>query len=933
MTTHTELRLNWENTRKHLQPSVFLLQIDQYNVKTDANLSIPTNDASDVTFSFIKTDNKYEDLFHINERQSSLYTAQKLDRETICPYQAVCILGLEVIAKGTKVSFYQKIKVSVHLIDVNDHSPTFSVSSISSDISEGALVGTSIHISDQGAEDQDYGILGVQTYRIEDPTGTSPFKVNFTKNVDGTTNVKLILIKSLNREDKSFYNLRIIAEDGGTPKKFGSIQVTITVTDINDNSPTFSQTIPRQEKKNLELFDIDQNTGNLKVVASLIYESKEYYTIVVEAVDRGQQARKTQVNVYLHVNDVHNNPPQININLLSNADFAEISEDANLDTAVAHITVFDPDNGLNGIVECSSSSDVFKLQRFDVHEYKVVIKSPLNRETKPEHQVLVSCHDKGVQAMTSTAEFIVKVLDENDNKPKFTKDTYTVSIQENNKRGTALLKVSANDFDSGKNAELTYSMSSVARYEFHIDSLTGQISVLSILDRESTEKLTFTVFATDAGSPNLTGSAEVVVTVSDDNDKVPQFVEAHPVFSVPENYAAYTSIGIIQATDGDEGENKRLTFKLVPTHSVPFIVQPNVNVLDTNDNKPLFKFPNGNNNTVSISYQTQQHTVIATVATTDADDDTNARVTYFFKEKTYSGMFQINSLSGRITIVRQLSVHEAGRYTITITAQDAGTPPMIAEQVINFVITTQELGGLTANDDTEDGRQYFLIVIAISCVTVVIAVVIILTICLIKRADRLRQKYLDSHKDDTDGDKDTQKKVSFSNTMNNFDQIPNGSVDSDDNGRLYPELTRNTLPIESSLSLYPAIDLHGKQLVDRNKNQLSSLQLQQQLLETQHKNRKPINILSKANLKKVDGDDNSDLSAEVTTSDSGRGTSEHEDLNTSTVLSYSTDFEQLKQNQHRNFSPFYQSSPRGREQAICTTTNCSNFYQQPNFKI
>lgn len=978
------------------------------DVKTDANLSIPTNDASDVTFSFIKTDNKYEDLFHINERQSSLYTAQKLDRETICPYQAVCILGLEVIAKGTKVSFYQKIKVSVHLIDVNDHSPTFSVSGISRDISEGALVGTSIHISDQGAEDKDYGILGVQTYRIEDDTGTSPFKVNFTKNIDGTTNVKLILIKSLNREDKSVYSLRIIAEDGGIPKKFGSIQVTITVTDINDNSPIFSQTMynvtinedhqvnssflnisasdpdvgvngevfyelsPRQEKKNLELFDIDQNTGNLKVVASLIYESKEYYTIVVEAIDRGEQARKTQVNVYLHVNDVHNNPPQININLLSNADFAEISEDANLDTAVAHITVFDPDNGLNGIVECSSSSDEFKLQRFDVHEYKVVIKSRLNRETQPEHQVLVSCHDKGLQAMTSTAEFIVKVLDENDNKPKFTEETYKVSIQENNNRGTALLKVSANDFDSGKNAELTYSMSSVARYEFHIDSLTGQITVLSILDRESTQKLTFTVFATDAGSPNLTGSATVIVTVSDDNDQVPQFVEAHPVFSVPENYAAYTSIGIIQATDGDEGENKRLTFKLVPNYSVPFIVQPNgtiqttepldrenistfhfqiiaqdhgkvpksnitditVNVLDTNDNKPLFKFPNGKNNTVTISYQTQQHTVIATVATTDADDDTNARVTYFFKEKTYSGMFQINSLSGRITIVRQLSMHEAGRYTITITAQDAGTPPMIAEQVINIVITTQELGGLTANDDTEDGRQYFLIVIAISCVTVVIAVVIILTICLIKRADRLRQKYLDSHKDNTDGDKDldSKKKVSFSNNMNNFDQIPNGSVDSDDNGRLYPELTRNSLPIESSLSLYSAIDLNSKQLVDRNKNQLSSLQLQQQLLETQHKNRKPLHILSQANLKKVDGDDNSDLSAEVTTSDSGRGTSEHEDLNTSTVLSYSTDFEQLKQNQNRNFSSFYQSSPRGREQAICTTTNCSNFYQQPNFK-
>lgn len=843
------------------------------DVQKDANLNINTNDDSDVTFNFIKTDDQYENFFHINERQSSLYTAQKLDRETICPYTKDCVLGLEVIAKGTKVSFYQKIKVSIHLFDINDHSPTFSVSSIGRDLSEGALVGTSIHISDQGAVDSDFGILGVQNYRIEDRSGTSPFNVSYQINQDGSTNgVSLVLNKQLDRETKSFYNFRVVAEDGGNPRKTGAIKVNITVLDVNDNTPKFSQNMynktinedhevnatfltvsatdsdlgkngevfyqlsPRQDQKNLELFAINENSGNMIVVASLIYEPKEYYTIVVEASDKGEQARKSQVNVYLHVNDVHNNPPQININLLSNADFAEIPEDANLDTAVAHITVFDPDNGRNGIVECSSTSDKFKLQRFDVHEYKVVIKSPLNRETEPEHQVFVSCHDNGLPPLTSTAEFTVKVLDENDNKPRFTKDIYYVKFKENNEKGVSLFKVSANDFDSGKNAEIRYSMSPASKYEFHIDSISGQVSVLSVLDREATQKLQFTVFASDSGSPSLTGSAKVVLTILDDNDQVPQFVDNNPAFPVPENLPTFASVGIIQATDDDEGENQRVTFSLAPNYSVPFIVQPNgtiyttesldrenkssyhfqvvasdhgstpninitevtVNVLDKNDNGPIFRYPKTGNNTVSISYQTQPNTVIAMVSAFDRDDETNSKISYFFREKTYASMFQINSISGRVTIARHLTKHEAGRYSITITAQDAGTPPMVAEQVIHIVITTQELDGLQQSLVTEEGRQYFLIVIAISCVTVVIAVVIILTICLIKRADRIRQKYLESQKDDSNGDKDMdpKKRVSFSNGVNKFDPLGHVTNHNSNSGPLYSEVNRSTLPIE-----------------------------------------------------------------------------------------------------------------------------------------
>jgi hypothetical protein len=261
------------------------------------------------------------------------------------------------------------------------------------------------------------------------------------------------------------------------------------------------------------------------------------------------------------------------------------------------------------------------------------------------------------------------------------------------------------------------------------------------------------------------------------------------------------SNGTIQTAQQLDRENiSSYNFKIFATDhgEIPNINITNVtvNVMDVNDNGPIFTFPNKRNNTITISYQTQSNTVIVTVGALDEDDENNARVTYFFKEKTYSNMFQINSLSGRITIVRPLSIHEAGRYSITITAQDDGTPPMISEQMINILVTTQSLGHSISTEVAEDGRQYFLIVIAISCVTVVIAVVIILTICLIKRADRIREKYVESHKDETDGDKDmdSKKKVSFTNNKNNFDRFSHGPNNNDDDGgRLYSTVDRNSL--------------------------------------------------------------------------------------------------------------------------------------------
>jgi len=49
--------------------------------------------------------------------------------------------------------------------------------------------------------------------------------------------------KSLDREDISFYTLLIQASDKGSPPLTETVSVNITILDVNDNSPVFSQSL------------------------------------------------------------------------------------------------------------------------------------------------------------------------------------------------------------------------------------------------------------------------------------------------------------------------------------------------------------------------------------------------------------------------------------------------------------------------------------------------------------------------------------------------------------------------------------------------------------------------------------------------------------------------------------------------------------------
>lgn len=561
-----------------------------------------------------------------------------------------------------------------------------------------------------------------------------------------------------------------------------------------------------QDARIQTLFGVEHYTGRLLLKESLIYEPGESYKIIIEASDSAKQPRISQTQVTVNVNDTHNNPPQITVDPLSNSADAEISENAKLGAPVAHITVFDPDTGYNGRVNCSVDDAAFAVQKFGQTnnykvEYKVVVIQALDREVLGVYRVTVLCEDEGHPKLNASATFHVRLIDENDNYPIFSHQKYRVSKAENNMIGDVLLQVTATDKDSSDNSQIRYILQSSSD-NFQINSVTGQIKTNFRMDRETAGEHKLTVYAVDQGVDPKTGSAEITVQVTDLNDNAPVFENDNLDFNVPENFGRNVTVGVLLASDRDSGENKRVSFSIDPQSKpdLPFEVFSNgsiiavnnldredqsiytfgviaedrgvpsqstradvtVHVLDMNDNAPVFIFPSANNNTVTISYQTQPNQVIARLKTTDSDEELNSKVTYFTPNKNLSHLFQINSLSGRVILTRVLTEADVASYTMIVYAQDKGTPPKITDAFLTIVISNIPLDGAQISP-VEEEHKFYLIAIAITCVTGVIAVVIILTICLIKRADRLKMKYQQSNNEcEVNHGYESRKKVSFS---------------------------------------------------------------------------------------------------------------------------------------------------------------------------
>ena len=88
----------------------------------------------------------------------------------------------------------------------------------------------------QKAKDPDSGLFAIQKYEFE--SSSPKFNLSIVKNSDGeVTQLNLVLLERLDREDEVGYSLQITAIDGGNPPLSGTLGINVIVQDTNDNSP------------------------------------------------------------------------------------------------------------------------------------------------------------------------------------------------------------------------------------------------------------------------------------------------------------------------------------------------------------------------------------------------------------------------------------------------------------------------------------------------------------------------------------------------------------------------------------------------------------------------------------------------------------------------------------------------------------------------
>ncbi|XP_037750854.1 protocadherin-17 isoform X9 [Chelonia mydas] len=555
--------------------------------------------------TFRVLENSAPHLLDVDGESGLLYTKQRIDREALCRRSAKCQLSLEVFANDQEICM-----IKVEIQDLNDNAPAFPSDQVDMDISENAAPGTRFPLT--SAHDPDAGDNGLRTYLLtRDDYGL--FSLDVKSRGDGTKFPELVIQKPLDREEQSHHTLVLTALDGGDPPRSGTVQLNVRLIDSNDNSPVFeaaSYVVELPENAPLgtavidlnatdadegtngevlysfsgyapervrDLFSIDPQSGLIRVKSNLDYEESGLIEIDVQARDLGPNPIPAHCKVTVRLIDRNDNAPAIGfVSVRQGA----LSEAAPPGTVIALVRVTDRDSGKNGQLQCrvlgggGAGAVPFALEENYDNFYTVVTDRPLDREAQDEYNVTILARDGGSPPLNSTKSFSVRILDENDNPPRFSKSLYVLQVPENNIPGEYLGSVLAQDPDLGQNGTVSYSIlpghvGDVSIYTYvSVNPTNGAIYALRSFNYEQTKHFEFRVLAKDSGSPHRESNATVRVTVLDVNDNAPLIVLPALIndtaeLQVPRNAGVGYPVGTVHALDSDFGESGRLTYEIV----------------------------------------------------------------------------------------------------------------------------------------------------------------------------------------------------------------------------------------------------------------------------------------------------------------------------------------------------------------------------------
>ncbi|XP_027133887.1 protocadherin alpha-8 isoform X10 [Larimichthys crocea] len=429
--------------------------------------------------------------------------------------------------------------------------------------------------------------------------------------------------------------------------------------------------------------------------------------------------------------DVNDNSPSF----LGTSQLMNITESTVVGKKIPLHPAHDADVGKNDVNTYKlSQNEYFSL---DTHKgesatVELLLQKVLDREKQSVVRLILTAIDGGTPAKSGSMTIIVNVLDTNDNSPAFSQTLYKATVYENAKIGTSIITLNATDLDAGANGKVSYSFSEVGRGKqtdlFAIDEKTGTVTNKKNINFEENNAFEIRVQASDGASSPLTSHAKLLIEVLDVNDNAPEISVTSLLNTVKEDASIGTAIALVSVLDKDGGKNGMVNCKI--SNNVPFKLESNyknyyslvvdgpldresapqynvsitatdegspplsstsvinVQVLDVNDNKPLFT---ENIINVYVKENSPVGAVIKTVSAIDADVDQNGHVSYSFLNSDanslpLSTMVNINSETGDIISLQSFNYEELKTFQFKVQATDSGVPPLSSNVTVNVLI-------------------------------------------------------------------------------------------------------------------------------------------------------------------------------------------------------------------------------------------------------
>ncbi len=587
----------------------------------------------------------------------------------------------------------------------------------------------------------------------------------------------------------------------------------LNVEDINDNSPQFKESVIKFEIQESadkgssylleEAYDADigrnsvqsytlQNNehfllnvltrengrkyGELVLNKELDREQQKDLTLILTAVDGGTPPRSGTVVIHVTVLDANDNAPVFSQDIYK----VSLPENSPLDTVVVTVSATDADEGQNGEVTYAFGHLPQKVQQLffiDIVSGEIKLTGLIDHEIESTFELQIQAKDG--QGLATYSTLFIYVIDVNDNAPIVIVKSLNSPVPENAFPGTEVGIINVQDRDSENNGQVRCSIQQNVPFKL-VPSIKNYYSLVTTgeLDRELLSDYNITITATDEGSPSLSSTKNIHLTVADVNDNPPVFQEQSYRAHLQENNKPGSSICSVSATDPDWRQNGTVVYSLLSSdlngapvssflsingdtgviHAVRSFdyeqlksfkvlvlardngspplssnVTVSVFITDENDNSPQILYPSPEGNsfmTEMVPKAAQARSLVSKVIAVDADSGQNAWLSYHIIKATDPGLFTIGVHSGEIRTQRDISESDSMKQNLIVSVRDNGQPPLSATCALYLLISDNlaevpELKDMS-RDESSSKLTFYLIIALVSVSTFFLTFIIII---------------------------------------------------------------------------------------------------------------------------------------------------------------------------------------------------------------